>query len=928
MGCIIGWGAFVMPGTTFLPESGPLGTIIGVVISTVMMLVIATNYSYLVQNIPGTGGPYIYTRNIFGRDHAFLAIWSLELAYVSLLWANSVTFTMMTRYFFGDILSWGIHYKVAGYDIFAGEIIINIIIDMIFAFVVCFLPRFASALRVFFGITLFASVVLLFALIVHAQGGFMIPRPFFNNRESSVNQILHVVVLAPWMFVGFEVVGQVIDKVKVKAGSVFKIAGFAIFAGMLIYIFMLFVACAGVPPEYANWHAYIGHLKYFRGLKQIPTFYNSYAILGTKGLVLVGIAALSALTTSVLGFFNSSMRNLQIMANDNLISSKIAKETNGKPKLAALVIFLLCLPIPFLGRTAIGWNADIATLSVSIVYMYISICCYLTAKEKVSRRHMVGGAVGALISALSFILLLVPNIFTEDVLAPESYFMLTVWSLLGIVFYWFIFKKDKDRQFGYSSVMWMMMFFILFFALGMWFRLTTKHQIETAVGPHSIINTVLIRNNLIQIFVLGFALIMLFSLFSTVLKREKDLDYKIIQAEERDKAKSDFFSNMSHDIRTPMNAIIGYTDLALLDTKNTELVEEYLKDIKISGDYLLSLINNILEMSRIERGKMELVNTPVNIKKLLMDIRTIVDSQVQQKHQTLVINAPIKNELVMCDRLRLNQVLLNLVSNAIKYTDEGGIIEVDAAQEDTEEMACFTFKVRDNGIGIAPKFLEKIYESFERERESLVNGVQGSGLGLAITKSIVDIMGGEISVESKLHKGTVFTVKVNFPVLLEAEKADELEVLDEEVEKSPAQVEEENSHQAEIAKKLAGKKVLVVDDIDINRKLIIRNLARLNMLWDEADSGRAAVNKVKSEPQKTYDIILMDIHMTNMDGYQATSAIRMLQNKTKANVPILALTADAFEEDRKKAEEAGMNGFITKPIDRIKLIECLGKLIN
>ena len=929
LGCVIGWGAFVMPGTTFLPDAGPAGTIIGIVVSALMMLVISSNYSYLVQNNPGAGGSYIYTRNILGHDHAFLAIWSLVLAYISLLWANSATFTMMSRYFFGDVLEVGIHYKVAGYDIYGGEIITNLLIDLLFALLVCYFPTASRYIRTFFGLTLFASIVVLFCMIVHKQGGIVIQQPLFTPYEAKVFQVLHIIVLGPWMFVGFEVVGHIVDRVQIKPRGIFIIAGLAIVAGMFFYIFTVLIACANFPSEYKNLLDYVYDLPYVKGLKQIPVFYNSYVILGTKGLAVVGIAALSALVTSVIGFYKASMRILQCMAKDNLIPRKIGREKDGKQLYGGLIIFLLCLPIPFLGRTAIGWNADVATLSVSIVYLYISICTFKTAKEKSCKRHIIGGAVGTVASAFTFILLLIPNILTEDVLASESYFMLSIWSLVGITLYWYIFKRDKNSKFGYSSIMWITMLFILFFALGMWLRLSTRQQIERAIGMNPAINIVLIRNNLIQIFVFGLALVTLFNLFSMVLHREKELNYKVIQAEERIKAKTDFLSNMSHDIRTPMNAIIGYTDLALLDAHNTELVHEYLEDIKTSSDYLLSLLNNILEMSKIEKGKLEILNTPANIKKLLSDIKIIVDAQVQKKHQSFTINSDIKDELVLCDRLRLNQVLLNLLSNAVKYTDEGGKIELIARQEDTKGVSHFTFKVRDNGVGIAPEFLDKIYDSFEREHESVVNGVQGSGLGLSITKSIVDAMNGEISVQSHPHKGTIFTVKVDFPILLEDGNQEEIEELSEViVEMTPEQLEQEKLRKEEVAKKLEGKKVLVVDDIDINRKLIIRNLTRLNMLYDEAESGKAAVSKILSEPENTFDIILMDIHMTDMNGYEATKVIRSLKNVEKSGIPILAVTADAFERDRKKAVDAGMNGFITKPIDREKLIEHLGALIT
>ena len=243
--------------------------------------------------------------------------------------------------------------------------------------------------------------------------------------------------------------------------------------------------------------------------------------------------------------------------------------------------------------------------------------------------------------------------------------------------------------------------------------------------------------------------------------------------------------------------------------------------------------------------------------------------------------------------------------------------------------AHFTFKVRDNGVGISPDFLDKIYESFERESESIVNGVQGSGLGLTITKSIVDAMNGQITVQSRLHKGSLFIVNLDFPVLLEQPNEEDAELLSEiDADKTLEQIKEETNRKEEIAKRLAGKKVLVVDDLEINRRLLIKNLELLNMTYEEADCARVAIDKIESRPDNTYDIVLMDIHMTGMDGYEATRVIRSMRSPAKANIPVLAVTADAFVEDRKKAEQAGMNGFITKPIDREKLIENLGDWIN
>ena len=337
------------------------------------------------------------------------------------------------------------------------------------------------------------------------------------------------------------------------------------------------------------------------------------------------------------------------------------------PVHASLFLTLLSLPMPFLGRTALGWNADVSTLSVSVVYAYISICAFKTAGGR--KLPQILGILGAVCSIGVFILLLAPDILTANALANESYLLLAVWSLVGMLYYWLVFKRDREHRFGKSLIMWVMMMFLLYYSMNVWIRMQTQETLERITGTHSAgIRSVLNLGSMLQFAVLLISLIFIYHLFVTILRREKHLNKQIIQAEERDRAKSEFLSNMSHDIRTPMNAIIGFTDLALQNPDDPEQMREHLEKIRASGDHLLSLINDVLEMSRIESGRLEFREETVDLPKLMADFRTILSGQAEQKHHTLNVTCKVEDPGVVCDKLRLNQVLLNLGSNAVKYT--------------------------------------------------------------------------------------------------------------------------------------------------------------------------------------------------------------------------------------------------------------------
>ncbi len=511
------------------------------------------------------------------------------------------------------------------------------------------------------------------------------------------------------------------------------------------------------------------------------------------------------------------------------------------------------------------------------------------------------------------------------------------------------------------------------------------------------------------------------------------------------RAKREFLFNMSHDIRTPMNAIIGFTSLAATHIDNREQVLDYLKKISTSSQHLLSLINDVLDMSRIESGKVKIEEKAVHLPDLVHDVRSIIQPNVAAKRLSLFIDTmDIEDEDIITDPLRLNQILLNILSNAIKFTPTGGMISIRIAQKNgaPKGCVCYEFRIKDNGIGMSEEFQKHIFEEFSREESSTVSGIQGTGLGMSITKNIVDLMGGTIALTSEPGKGSEFIVTLCFtrsgqkaepkqlpqleglralvadddtntclnvstmlskigmrpewtisgkeavirtkyaveqgdefsvyiidwlipdmngieivrqirkvignrcPIILTA--YDWADIEDEaraagvtafcekplflselrRVLSEPFRAEPASKPAQPTAADLKGKKLLLVEDNELNREIALEILKEAGFVVDTAEDGAVAVQKIKQAAPGQYDLILMDIQMPNLDGYEATRQIRALPDAEKANIPIFAMTANAFEEDRQNALEAGMNGHIAKPLDVPHLLRVLADALK
>ena len=389
-------------------------------------------------------------------------------------------------------------------------------------------------------------------------------------------------------------------------------------------------------------------------------------------------------------------------------------------------------------------------------------------------------------------------------------------------------------------------------------------------------------------------------------------------------AETIFLNSISHDIRTPLNVIIGYTALASAHVNEAQEVKKYLSKIETASNHLLLLINDVLDMSHIESGMLKLEHAPVYLPDVLENLKAIIQTDSSAKQ--LKFCADTKNMVhknVITDKLRLKQVLLNILENAVKYTRPGGKIcfQIQELKEQEPGFAKYEFRVKDTGIGMSEDFIAHIFESFSREQTSTVSGIEGMGLGMAIVKKIVDRMGGTIAVKSRQGKGTEVTVILPFKVNSQVVEC-ETKVL-----KKPGQMkilsERENSENL-----FKGKKILLAEDNELNREIAVELLKEEGFILDTAEDGTIAVEKMRTAKPGQYDLILMDIQMPIMDGYEATRQIRKLKNPETANIPIVAMTANAFEEDRQKALEAGMNEHVAKPIDLARLLEVVKKVLK
>ena len=943
-GCAVGWGAFVMPGTTFLPIAGPLGTALGMIIGGVIMLIIGYNYHFMMNRYPDAGGTYSYAKRALGYDHGFLSSWFLILVYIAITWANATALPIIFRKFLGDTFQFGFHYTIAGFDIWFGEVLLSLGALWIFGFVCMHGGKLAARVQTVAAIILFGGVLIgIGAVVASGVNPFDIAPAFPPDTNDSFAAIFGIVVLAPWAFAGFESVSQSAEGFTFSVKKTFAILFCAIVAAALAYTFLAILAVSTLPEGYSNWAEYIKDIDNLEGLAGLPTFHAVHHFLGDTGLVILAVTCVCGVITGLVGNYIAASRLIFALTRDDLLPAWFGKlNENRTPMNAVLFIMLLSLPIPFLGRTAIAWIVDVNTIGATIDYTYTSLVTIITARTMGRGLPQITGAFGMVVSAIFFLYFMVPNVWTVAAMSTESYLILIVWSIFGFVFFRYIFQRDTARRFGKSTISWIALLFLIFFTSMLWVREATSSAAQTVLGnlreyyteelnEHGIppsprekadsefylesqmefVSSSLTQHNLMQMALITIALFIMFNIYNLMMKREKNMEREKVQAEQSNKAKSTFLSNMSHDIRTPMNAIIGYTNLIKKEPGLPPRTKDYLDKIEASNNHLLALINDILDMSRIESGKMELDPQKANLVKALGEVRDLFATQMKTKGLKFEVNVEhVMNKVVMCDTPRLNRVLLNLISNAFKFTPEGGAVIVTLTQVGgNEEKGSYELRVRDTGMGMTPEFAAKVFAAYERDRS--VSNIQGTGLGMSITKSIVELMGGTIDVETELGKGTEFIVRVDFPIVDE-----------------PDEEEAEQTSEATGELDFSKIKLLLVEDNEVNREIASLILTEFGFGLDTAENGKIAVDKISASKPGDFDAILMDVQMPVMNGYEATKKIRELPNPKLAHIPIIAMTANAFTEDIQAAKDAGMDSHIAKPLDIQKMIETLTEVLR
>ena len=941
-GCAVGWGAFVMPGNLFLPEAGPLGTVLAMLIGAAIMILIGVNYYYMMQRYPDAGGAFTYTKKELGYDHGFLSAWFLMLTYVSIIWANATALALLGRRLLQGALQFGFHYTVAGYDVYFGEVLLSMAALALMGLVCLGGGKLTERVQIIMAVILFAGVCIGFGAAMSRYGGNLGHfEPAFSPKNSPLAGTLEIIALAPWAFVGFESVSHSAAEFRFPVKKTLSVLVAAVITAALAYI-MTTILAASVLPEraYTTWYAYVINLKSMFGMKSLPTFFAVQSLLGESGLLLIGVTVLGAIFTGILGNCVAASRLLYSMAEDRMLPRWFGRlNGNGVPRNAVLFIMALSCLIPFLGRTAVAWIVDVTTIGATIVYGYTCYTAYLCAKRENSLTYKITGLTGMVVAILFSVYLF------DDSLSVESYLMFVLWSVLGSLLFLVLLRNDREARLGKATQVWLWLVSLITIASTIWVRQEFQIAAEHAMETINLFNTTklrsfgvvmdfqqwqeyrdffsneirvdliatLNRNMVLFFFMTLIVMLILFMVFRLILDRERETEWKKLEAERSTRAKSTFLSNMSHDIRTPMNAIIGYTMLARKEENMSPKTAEYLTKIETSSQHLLALINDVLDMSRIESGKIDLEPKKTNLVKTMNEVHDMFLNQMETKGLHYTVSAvDITNKTVMCDVSRLNRILLNLISNAYKFTPQGGNISVTLRQTGADaEIGFYELRVKDTGMGMSREFAARVFEAYERERTAAVDNIQGTGLGMAITKSLINLMGGTIAVETEQGKGTEFIIRVGFPL---AEEESEAETDDD----------------SKVAKQQAdfrNKRMLLVEDNVINREIAQMILMELGFKVETAEDGKIGLDKVAASAPGYYDGVLMDIQMPVMNGYESTKAIRALPDPELSRIPIIAMTANAFAEDIQHVLDVGMNGHIAKPINIPDMVatlrECL-----
>ena len=920
-GCAVGWGAFIMPGTTFLPMAGPLGTALAIAFSALVMGVIALNYHFLMQHHPDAGGAYAYVKELCNHDHAFLCAWFLVLTYAAIVWANATALVLIPRNLFGPFLQFGFHYNLAGFDVWLGEILVSIAALLLAGTLLSLSKRWSARILTFLALVLLGGVALALVAVlrVHEGGWADLAPAFAAGPGRPFAQIMGVMALAPWAFVGFESISHSVVGFRFKRHHVIWPLAAALATSAFAYIALAVVATALRPEGFADWRAYIAALPRLDGVDALPVFNAIETAMGPSGVYILAATTLAAILTGLLGFLTAASRLVVAVARDGFFPRSLAVlGRNATPVRAVWALVAVSCFVPFVGRTAIGWIVDVTTIGASVAYAYVSWCTFASARHAGRPFFAATGIAGIAASFAFAVYCLVPHLLAVGTFSTESYLILALWGIFGALVFRHHLVHDATGRLGKSAIAWLVLLCLVFFTSHMWVRQATYRvadEVVIEVGTHyaaeagldapspddpflvreeDALEDALTRYYLAQMTIVVLALLVLVGIYTTISRRERAAA----------KAKEYFFSTVSHDIRTPLNAIVGYTESLRLAHASPADREEALTSILSSSSVLLRIVDDILDLSRLESGIFVFDPVPADCAAL---VRTVAESFAPDARKAgldfSVVARPMPRLLV--DPARLRQIVSNLVGNAVKFTQKGFVqVRVSFVHTIDSIEGDLLLEVEDTGIGIAEEDIPRITTAYVQHGAKLArNG--GTGVGLAICRQLATAMGGTFTVRSILGQGTTFTIA--FPRIKIAE-----EETPAEPAPAPAPTPFHESHPSQESHPTPpSHRILLVDDSKMNLMVLKALLKRLGTFdIATAADGNEALALLRDTSAPPFALVLTDYWMPNLDGAGLVSAIR--SDPALSSLPVHVVTADI--ELQSTYASQGFDSLLLKPV--------------
>ena len=941
-GCAVGSDAFVMPWTTFLPKAGPLGAMLGIVAGGLVMAIIAWNYHYMINRQPGPGGVYTYASEAFGHDHGFLSGYFLGFTYMAIVWLDITALVVVMRYLMGDVLSFGFHYNIEGSEVYLGTILFSIATIAVTA-VLCFRRRLAVGVQIVMALVFALGILACFAAAASRHtGGVETLGPLFSpTGGSGLSQFLNILAFALWLFIGFESISNFSAEFRFPQRRSFKVMLVAILTSVVAYLLLtaLPVLVSG------GWLRALANI----GDPNFHAFDVASSSFGGVGKAIVGLTLIGGIFTNLVGNTAAASRIVVAMADDGALPAWFGERNEeGFPRNAVLAISGLAILIAPLGRAAIGVIVDIAIVGAAIAYGYTSAAAFRMARSVGDRRTEVTGLLGTVISVVVISLFLLP-VFSLDSteMATESYLVLISWGLSGLALFLTVFHRDKHRRFGRSSVVWISLFLMILLLSLVWMHQTTHETTKRAYDaiihyhaehchpegptahPHqnhscddwraalrknlAIVNRTIIGNSLVQGGLNILALVLMIALITILRRRERDIE------REKAKAKSYFFSTVSHDIRTPLNAIIGFSELLQAGFKTEQERQQAIDSILVSGKTLLGLINDVLDLSKLESGKMEISPEPTDCSRLLHAVLAVFRVSIAKTNVELRCQVD-PMPLLMLDPQRLRQIVFNLVGNAVKFTSKGAI-EVRASFDRSagSETGVCRIDVEDTGCGISDENLKHLGSAYVQVGDKRArNG--GTGLGLAICQQLILAMGGELKVRSALGKGSMFSVIIP-DVKVAHGNAGANGTGGTAGTNVSAGTAATNGAGVTVPQAHPIRRILLVDDSKMNLLVLKALLKKLgNFEVATAENGQEALAQLQTPGATPVDLVLTDMWMPELDGTGLVKAIRA--DPALAALRVIAVTADT--EFQGKVEDLGFDGMLLKPVTLERLSNILG----